>query len=92
MRADPAVIYARAARKRCLEICQEIVDEIRREPETPVETSRMKRGYRAVADGAGAAIVNPVDYWRYQEFGTEDMPANPHVRPAIEKVRRRHVT
>lgn len=91
MRGDPALLYARAARRRCYDICQEIVDEIRGDPRTPVETSAMKAGYRAVYDGDGAAIVNPVPYWHYQEFGTEDMPANPHVRPAIEVVRRRHL-
>jgi HK97 gp10 family phage protein len=90
MFADPAEVYYASARKRCLDIAQEIVDEIQHGPETPVETGKMKAGYRAIYDDDGALIINPVDYWPYQEFGTEDTPAQPHVRPAIEKVRARH--
>lgn len=92
MLADPAVLYARPAQRRCMDICEEIVEVIRGEPETPVRTGELLSGYRAVRDGAGAAVINPVDYWHFVEFGTEYMKAEPHVRPAIETVRARHLS
>jgi HK97 gp10 family phage protein len=87
---DPAVLYARPARARCREICDEIVHEIQTSPATPVQTGELKAGYHTVDDGPGAAIVTPVDYWHYVEFGTSERAAEPHVRPAIEIVRKRH--
>lgn len=90
MLLDPAVLYAHPARARCHALCDEIVEEIRREPETPVRTHALKSGYHTVGDGVGAQIVTPVEYWHYVEFGTEYMHAEPHVRPAIEVVRKRH--
>lgn len=90
MLIDPAVLYARTAQQRCHSICDEIVAEIRLGPETPVRTHALKSGYHTVADGPGAQIVTPVEYWHYVEFGTEYMRAEPHVRPSIEIVRKRH--
>lgn len=91
MLADPAVIFATAAQKRCMEIAEEIVAIVRESPVTPTgATHQLRNGYRAVPEGAGAAIVTPVPYWHYVEFGTSKMAAEPHVRPAIEIVRRRH--
>lgn len=90
MIGDPAVLYANAARDRCRGICEEIVHEIQISPETPVRTGELKAGYHAVDDGPGAAVVTAADYWHYVEFGTSERAAEPHVRPAIEIVRRRH--
>jgi len=92
MRGNPERLYGAAARRLCLEVAQEIVAVIEASPMTPERTGRMERGYRAVPTPDGAAVVNPdAFYWRFQEFGTQDMPANPHVRPAIEQVRARRL-
>lgn len=91
MLVDPAVVYAHSAQNRCHTIAQAIVDEIRRSPLTPVETHRMEFGYHVVPSPPGAEIRSAVDYWIYQEFGTHEMAANPHVRPAIETIRQRGV-
>lgn len=91
MLVEPDVVYADSARRRCYQICEDIVTEIRREPETPVETGALRAGYHALTDPPGAVVVSTAEYWHYQEFGTHEMPANPHVRPAIEVVRARNL-
>lgn len=91
MEADPAVVYAKAAQRRCLQIAEEIVEVVRASPATPTGfTGKLRAGYRAVADGTGAAVVNDTYYWYMVEFGTKKMRAQPHLRPAIEVVRGRH--
>lgn len=91
MRADPAVLYAEPARRRCLAVAQAIVAEIQTAPATPEDTHTLEMGYRAVVEGTGAEIVTSVRYWRFVEFGTGKMRARPHVRPAIETIRQRGV-
>lgn len=91
MLADPAVLYAKSAQRRCRQICEEIVEVIRESPLTPRRTRALVKGYRAVNTPPGAEIVTPVDYWKYVEFGTSKMDAEPHVRPAIELVRKKHL-
>jgi len=87
---DPNVVFAIAAHKACRERAEEIVAEIRRYPGTPVLTGKLKSDYRVIdLHGGGVEIVNDDPYWRYQEFGTINMPKNPHVRPSIEIVRAR---
>lgn len=91
MRADPAVIYGAAAQKRCLQLAEEVVELIHASPLTPTGfTGKLRAGYRAVATETGAEIVTDVYYWHMVEVGTVKMHAQPHVRPAIEVVRRRH--
>jgi len=88
MRQDPETLYFASAAERCREICQEIVDEIQMSPLTPVgATGRLKTGYRVRLAGDGAEIYTDTPYWRYVEYGTSKMRAQPHVRPAIEVVR-----
>lgn len=85
----PAVEYADEALRECLDIAEEIADEAARL--APVETGELRAGYQAVPDGeGGASVVNPVPYLQYVEFGTSEMHAEPHLRPAIEIVRARH--
>lgn len=91
MKTDPAIVFAAPARERCFEVAQDIVETIREYVGTPELTHLMEYSYRAVRTPDGAAIVNPTDYWRFQEFGTSKMPANPHVRPSIEIVRMRRL-
>lgn len=87
---DPEREFGAAAQRRCVDIAQAIVDEIRASPRTPELTGALERGYRAVsAGGGGAAVVTDVEYWMHQEYGTSRMPANPHVRPAVDAVRTR---
>lgn len=96
MRANPAVLYAQPAQKRCREICDEIVGVIRASPVTPRRTGELVAGYQVVVEPPGAEIVNVATndsgepYWQFVEFGTSEMQAEPHVRPAIEIVRKRH--
>lgn len=89
MLADPAVLYADAAQRRCREICEEITDLLHKLPE-PRITGELLAGYRVVDVPPGAEIVTAVPYWRYVEFGTSEMTKRQHIRPAIEIVRRRH--
>lgn len=91
MLVDPAVVYANAARKRCLRVAEAIVNEIVIEPETPVRTGRLEHGYHARDDGGGAVVATNTPYWQDVEFGTRHTRAKPHVRPAIETVRARGV-
>ena len=91
MLVDPAVLYAVPAKRVCREICEEIVAEIRSGPETPVRTGELRGSYHVVDTPTGAGIDSSADYWHYVEFGTHEMDAEPHVRPAIEVVRKRHL-
>ena len=91
MRANPERLLGPAARQRCYEVAEDIVETIRTYGGTPELTHLMDNSYRAVRTEDGAAIVNPTDYWRFQEFGTSEMTANPHVRPSIEIVRMRRL-
>jgi HK97 gp10 family phage protein len=90
MLADPAVLYAVSARRRCVDIAEQIVHHIQTSPVTPERTHALEMGYRAIARGTGAEVVTNVRYWAYVEFGTEDTRAQPHVRPAVEAVRARN--
>lgn len=89
MRADPAVLYAKPAQRRCKQICDEIVDILRADPE-PRVTGELLSSYRTVDRPPGAEIVTDVRYWHFVEFGTSKMEAKPHIRPAVEIVRRRY--
>lgn len=92
--ADPVSRSAmRSAAKRCLEVTEDIVDEIRSNPMTPYRGDgppTLRESYYATPTGPGAAVRCAVDYWRFVEFGTRYMSAEPHVRPALELVRARN--
>lgn len=88
---DPAKVYRKQAQKACMDVAREIVAEIQRQPQTPERTGNLEHSYRAVEAGDGAEVVTDADYWRWVEFGTEDTPRRPHVRPAIERVRARRL-
>ena len=97
-RTVPENIRGRAI-ARCRELAAELVAEIkrqapRRQPQyvEPGEPGGLlEAGYDEVDIPEGAAIVNPVRYWQFVEFGTaEHGDAQPHVRTAIEAVRARH--
>lgn len=91
MKRGVETVLGPAARQRCYEVAVDIVETIRDYVGTPELTHLMENSYRAVRTEDGAVITNPTDYWRFQEFGTSKMPANPHVRPSIETVRMRRL-
>lgn len=80
------------AEKRCLEAAQQVADEIRSNPMTPVgpDATHLRASYHGDAIKGGAMLRCDVPYWHFVEFGTRYMPAEPHVRPSIELVRRRN--
>lgn len=97
---SPELLFGRSAHQQCRDFCEEVVDEIRTSPLTPVRTGRMKAGYNTESYHEGARIVNPVDYWIDIELGHDivdeagktvgHQEPRPHVRPAFEIVRSRH--
>lgn len=86
---DPLRRYRRLAAERCLEVAQAIVHEIQVQRVTPVLTGELRDSYKAVRDGGGAKVTTSADYWLHVEFGTTEMAAEPHIRPAVERLRRR---
>jgi HK97 gp10 family phage protein len=84
---DPAVVFFGVAQTFCLDKAQQIVDHIKYDGLTPIDTGRLIDSYKAQRAGRGAAVVTDVDYWRFVEFGTRYMSAQPHVRPAYEAAR-----
>lgn len=72
MIGEPHVIFAEAAQRICMEVADDIVTEIG--PLLAKATTRrsgdLARGYQAVEDGPGAAVINPAaPYWVHVEFG-----------------------
>lgn len=88
MAKKPArVAFHRAAQAKCLEVAERIVEHIKTDGLVPVRTGRLRDSYHAEAEGSGAVVKTDADYWKYQEYGTRNTPAQPHVRPAYEAVR-----
>lgn len=94
----PARLYD-AGERRSRALAEEVLAEIkrlapRRQPQyvEPGEPGgALEAGYDTVDTPRGTAIVNPLRYWQFVEFGTaEHGEAQPHVRTAIEAVRARH--
>lgn len=84
--------FRKPAKRRCLEIAEEVLDRIKGPGGAPVVTGELRDGYYVRETQYGAAIDNKVSYWRYVEFGTRKHgDAQPHVRPAIEAVLLRHL-
>jgi HK97 gp10 family phage protein len=84
----------RNALKRCEQIADEVIEQIRQSPKTPHLTGELANSYywRHSADGKGVVIDSHTDYWRYVEFGTHRHgDAQPHVRPAIEAILLKHL-
>ena len=55
-------------------------------------TGRVKRGHKAErrntrgADTVASEVhINSAFYWRFQEYGTQDQPEHPFVRPAVAR-------
>src|SRR5690349_6954717 len=92
-------LFREAAQRRCLEIAEDIVTEVRASPLTPRgKTGALADGYTAAPDGPGARISNPAaPYWAHVEYGHDVVDkegrvvgragSRPHVRPAIEFLR-----
>lgn len=100
MFVSPAKVYEESARRRCVEIAEELLQEIQHQaPVSKPGTDKheghlpgtLRRGYDVIVVDDGANIVQPVRYWQFVEFGTSVMRKQPHVRPAVEVVRKRHV-
>jgi len=72
---------------------KEIGLDIEREAKklAPVDTSNLRNSIRTEPVDADSLLVGSfgVDYAPYQEFGTEDMAAQPFLRPAVETVKAR---
>jgi len=55
----------------------------------PVDTGRLRSSLTYVdisdSDKIGFALGTPVNYAPHQEFGTENMPPQPFLRPALKK-------
>lgn len=63
----------------------------------PVKTGTLKRSIRAIVTkdksqvraggpvGCAPGVGSPVEYAGYVELGTSKMPAQPYLRPAVEK-------
>jgi HK97 gp10 family phage protein len=71
------------------EIGEAVVEEARRI--APVDTGDLAASIHAVEEtvdgGPGVAIVADVSYAAFVELGTSDTPAQPYLRPALERVR-----
>lgn len=86
-------------RERARQLAELIVQEIQAQPR-PYDTNRradretyehLKNSYKVKVDPVtgDASITTDVRYWHFVEFGTrEHGHAQPHIRPAIELVRR----
>jgi Bacteriophage HK97-gp10, putative tail-component len=81
----------RITRRLTLQVANDLVDEIRRL--APVETGKLRESYQ-VREGAayiGEAIVyTDVEYAVHQEYGTLFQSGTPHVRPALEIIKRKY--
>lgn len=89
----------RAGSGRARHLCELIVQEIQMNPDTPYDTrattdtrgEHLRDSYtvRKHPDGSGRwQVVTNRRYWRYVEFGTKEHgDAQPHIRPAVERVR-----
>lgn len=94
---DIETYFGEVAREEAHEIAKEIVEEIRASEMTgvkyvnkvPVDTGRLRDSYEATRTEYGAEVTSDVEYRDYVEYGTRYMQAQPHVRPAIEAVKRR---
>jgi HK97 gp10 family phage protein len=84
---DPEELYGVAARKRCLEVADQVADEAGRR--APVESGRLRDSLKAVPTAEGAEVF-AVDYWKYVEYPTRDTKPQPFIRPAVEIVRARN--
>lgn len=59
--------------------------------DSPRETGTLAGGYRSERLGpASYAVVNDVSYWRYVEFGTSRMQAQPALGRALAVFRARY--
>lgn len=83
----PEVVFERAARAKCKEVAERIVDHIQNDGLTPVDTGALIASYEAREYETGAEVVTDKHYWKYVEYGTSRQNAQPHVGPAIEAVR-----
>lgn len=84
-------VLERVALAHSKKVAEAIVNEIRNNPETPVEQGYLRNSYRVEFDQARNryVVVAGVRYWKYVEFGTGRGPEQPHVRPAIDLIRAR---
>lgn len=100
---DIELQFGAAAEQACLDIAQEVVDELQSSPNTPVRTGKMKRGFHARRHNGGAVVANPEGwYWKFVEYGHDEVTssgevvghvhAQPFVRPAWETVRSMHAS
>ena len=55
---------------------------------SPVDTGRLRSSitFEEMDNGIGVRVGTNVQYAQFQEFGTENMPAQPFLRPAFKKV------
>lgn len=89
----------RKAKERSREICQDIVDEIQSNPNTPRDTGKLAEGYHVVETPKGHDVVTEVKYWEAVEKGHDvvnqygrtigHVEPQAHVAPAVEIVRAR---
>jgi HK97 gp10 family phage protein len=79
----------RAARRSVKAETEETVDDMRRA--APEDTGALKRGMQAefTSDGLGGRANSTAAHNHAVEFGTDNMPARPHVGPAAAIARRR---
>lgn len=55
---------------------------------SPVDTGRLRSSitFEEKENGIGVSVGTNVQYAKFQEFGTENMPAQPYLRPAMKKI------
>lgn len=52
----------------------------------PVDTGRLRASLDHKVEDLMLILGSPVEYAPYQEYGTDKMPAQPYLRPAIDQV------
>lgn len=71
---------------------QNLVDDIAADAQdkAPVETGELKASISGEVDGTSGRVSATADHAAYVELGTENMPAQPYLRPALYKKREVH--
>lgn len=75
----------KAAPKGAGRAAREILDDVR--ADAPVRTGELRSSYEAWEDADGAHVGSDAKHAPPVEFGTSDTPAQPHVRPAVNRAR-----
>lgn len=78
------------ARSTVHNVARQITKEAKRDAPKGT-TGRVKRGHKAerrkVVDGqvSSEVHIHGAFYWRFQEYGTQDLPEQPFIRPAVQR-------